>query len=74
MAINPQTIPVTDIAPGDRYPNDAMGIVAELRLISFLLAQGFGITDDLDQLRHQLTPINHKENHHDNSRRCRIGH
>lgn len=56
MPITPQSSPITDTAPGDRYSNDMMGVVAELRLISLLLAEGFGIKDNLDTLRNQLTP------------------
>lgn len=47
-------IPDPVIADGDIQRQ----ILIELRVISFLLAQGFGFTDSLDQLRIDVNDIN----------------
>lgn len=44
----------TPARPADSYSRDVTGVVAELRVISFLLAEGFGLDVDLDALRQQF--------------------
>lgn len=43
--------------PGDQVGSDQLGLLAELRVISFLLKEGLSIDVDLDQLRQTLTPF-----------------
>lgn len=43
--------------PAESFSNENLGLIAELRLTNYLLAEGLGITDDLDALREQLTPF-----------------
>ncbi len=57
---NTQTDVPRSATPSNLYSRDVIGIIAELRLISFLLAEGFGITaENLDELRNQFTPEHH---------------
>ena len=48
-------VAVNQTDPSDIYGNDKTGIVAELRVISFLLAEGLSLNVDLDALRNQFT-------------------
>lgn len=54
-AAHPTTI--TNPDPADQYADDVIGIVAELRVISYLLVEGLNLDVDLDAIRNQFTPI-----------------
>ncbi len=43
--------------PAESYSNENLGIVAELRVISYLMNAAFDLGEDLDALRQQFTPF-----------------
>lgn len=47
----------TPLKPADSYGTDQQGIICELRVISFLLAEGLHLDVDLDAIRQQFTPF-----------------
>lgn len=61
MAVNDVSAPANanpvPALPADSYSVENMGIVAELRLISMLLNEGFGLSWNLEDLRQQTIPF-----------------
>lgn len=53
----PSNAVATPARPADSYSRDVQGLIAELRVISFLLVEGFNLDVDLDAIRQQFTPF-----------------